>query len=138
MLSKFKKSNDFIKNSITLVLGSGFSQVIPLAFSPILSRVFSPTEFGILAFFMACTSIATLFATGYYENAIVIPKDDNTSLNLVGLIATISSVISLLILVFIVLCYSFNFSFLFNYIEFKYLIILPAAIFLNADRKSVV
>ncbi len=128
----FKKGNHLIRNSLILILGTGLSQFIPLLFSPVLTRVFSPFEFGQLAFFMACASIMTILSTGLFELAIMLPKKDRVSLNIIGLIVLSSLVFSVVVLLFL-LFYLFIFGGIFyNKQDYKYLILLPLGIFFNA------
>ena len=128
----FKKGNHLILNSLILILGTGLSQFIPLLFSPVLTRVFSPFEFGQLAFFMACASIMTILSTGLFELAIMLPKKDRVSLNIIGLIVVSSLVFSVVVLLFL-LFYLFIFGGIFyNKQDYKYLILLPLGIFFNA------
>ncbi len=56
--------------------GTGIAQAIPIAIIPILTRMFSPEDFGLLALYAACVSILGVVATGRYEIAIMLPKDD--------------------------------------------------------------
>ncbi len=76
-------------------MGSGMAQAIPLLFSPVLSRIYSPAHFGDLAFFTATVAIATMIATGLYELAIVLPKSDRQAFQLVGLVIVIAFAVSL-------------------------------------------
>ena len=42
--------SNYFKNLFILTSGVGFSQIIPLLILPILTRFFSPYDFGVLAF----------------------------------------------------------------------------------------
>ena len=59
-----------------LTTGVGFSQLIPLILLPILTRYFSPEEFGFLAIFMAITQLIAIASTFRLEMAVVLPKKD--------------------------------------------------------------
>jgi len=85
--------------------GTTIAQAIPIAISPILTRLFTPSDFGVLALFVAIASIIADIATLRYELAIVQPHSDEDAAALVVLSAIIASVISMLFLVFI---YVFN------------------------------
>jgi len=54
----------------------GFSQLIPLILLPILTRFFSPEDFGFLAIFMAITQLIAISSTFRLEMAVVLPKKD--------------------------------------------------------------
>ena len=78
------RKSEFSKNSIALLGGTVFSQLIPIGLSPVLTRLFSPTEFGVLALFVSISKIISVFITGRYEPAIVLPKEDRDGVNLMG------------------------------------------------------
>jgi teichuronic acid exporter len=93
-IPKSKGEVSQIKNAVFLIVGSGMAQAIPLLFSPLLSRVYTPVHFGDLAFFTATVAIATMVATGLYELAIVLPKYDRQAFQLLGLVVFIALGIS--------------------------------------------
>ena len=66
----------FLKDLSILMVGSVLSQAIPLLVSPILTRIYTPGEFGIFASYMAFISIGSTFVTGRYQSAIILPKSD--------------------------------------------------------------
>jgi O-antigen/teichoic acid export membrane protein len=69
-----KKS--FLKGVLNLSSGYGISQIIALLLSPLLSRLYSPEEFGVFFFFITTASILSILATGGYEKAIVVVKTE--------------------------------------------------------------
>lgn len=74
-LLKLQKK-EFAKNVLTLMAGTLGAQLLPLLLSPILTRLYSPENFGIFSLFSAvCFSIATL-STLRYELAILLPKSN--------------------------------------------------------------
>jgi O-antigen/teichoic acid export membrane protein len=50
---------------------------VPILFSPILTRVFTPYEFGGAQYIISITSIAVVVSTGSYEKAIILPSNEN-------------------------------------------------------------
>src|SRR5436190_26760 len=76
ILSKIKKltNTEFGKNILVLLTGTGIAQIIPIAISPILTRVYSPNDFGLLGLYIACSTILTVFSSGRYDLAIIEPK----------------------------------------------------------------
>ena len=100
MIKKYKL-NDFNKNVIKLMTGATLAQAIPVAISPILTRLYTPKDFGVLALFVAITSILGTIANARYELAIVLPEKDEESINIVALSIIISSSFSILLLILI-------------------------------------
>ncbi len=68
--------NEFIRNAFTLMMGTAFSQAIPIAIIPILTRIFTPDDFGLLALYGACVTILSVIIAGRYEITIMLPKSD--------------------------------------------------------------
>jgi len=77
----FNKS--FFKDVLKLISGYSISQLVIVAFSPLLTRLYSPEEFGIFFFFITTASLISIVATGGYEKAIVVAKTDSDARDLV-------------------------------------------------------
>ncbi len=93
----------FARNVLTLVTGTTIAQAIPIAISPILTRIYSPDDFGVYAIYISIVSIVSVVATGNYELAIMLPEKDEDAKNIVALSILITFIISglTLIIVFI-------------------------------------
>lgn len=103
MLKIFKLKSEFFRNVLTLLTGTTIAQVIPIAATPILTRLYTPEEFGILAIYISISTILLMVATGQYERAIILPKNDQDSVNLFALSSGLSVIFSVLLLVLIVI-----------------------------------
>tara|TARA_R110000787_G_scaffold59922_14_gene135973 strand:+ start:43732 stop:45006 length:1275 start_codon:yes stop_codon:yes gene_type:complete len=101
-ISKHFKS-DYSKNVLTLITGTTIAQAIPIAITPILTRLYTPNDFGVFALFLAITAITGAVSNAQYEHAIVLPKDDEDAYNLVFLGIIFSILLSLILLIVIVL-----------------------------------
>lgn len=66
----------FLRNVATMVGGSALTQVIALACAPILTRLYTPEDFGSLGVFMAVVAVAATIATLRYDVALVLPRED--------------------------------------------------------------
>lgn len=55
-----------------LISGTSISQLVLIAATPILTRIYSPHEFGLLAIFLALTSTLSVIANGRYDQAIML------------------------------------------------------------------
>lgn len=67
-------NSGFIKNIMVLIAGGGISQLIVIATSPILTRLYSPEQYGVSALFLSVSAILAVFCTGRYEMAIMQAK----------------------------------------------------------------
>lgn len=94
-LNKYKKS-EFLKNILTLFFGTSIAQIIPLMISPILSRMYSPDQFGQLGVLLSVIGIFSIIATFQYESAIMLPKKDEDAFNILILAILITTAISTL------------------------------------------
>lgn len=93
---KLKLNNEFSRNVLILITGTSIAQAIPIAIMPILTRLYTPQEFGIFALYVAIASLFAVLATARYELAIMLPKTDLEAINLVVLSLIASVMISLL------------------------------------------
>ena len=85
MLNKLKPKSEFSRNVLTLMTGTTIAQAIPIAVSPILTRLYTPEDFGVFALYISLVSFLSIIVTGRYEMAIVLPKTDKEALNILGL-----------------------------------------------------
>lgn len=94
ILNRFKVRDETTRNVLVLITGTTIAQVIPLAISPILTRIYMPEDFGLFALYLAISGVITVAATGRYEMAIILPKENSMAVHLI--------LLSLLILIFVV------------------------------------
>jgi O-antigen/teichoic acid export membrane protein len=81
--------------------GTGVAQLIPILVSPILTRIYSPADFGAFALFIAVSGTVAVAVTGRYELAILLPKQDRDAIHVFGLAVLLSVIISVILLVLI-------------------------------------
>jgi len=101
MLNKLKPKNEFTRNVLTLMTGTTIAQAIPIAISPILTRLYTPEDFGVFALFVSITTILGSIANGKYELAIMLPKKDEDAINIVALGILITFIFSFIIFLLI-------------------------------------
>lgn len=104
-IRKLLPKSEFSKNVLTLMTGTTIAQAIPVAISPILTRLYTPEDFGVFALYTSVASIVSLIATGRYELAIMLPKKNEDAANVVILSLIITFITSILILIVV---YFFN------------------------------
>src|SRR5699024_821027 len=76
---------------------------IPVAISPILTRLYTPDDFGVLALFIAISSILGSIVNARYELAIVLPEKEEDSINIAALSLMIATLISISLFVIILI-----------------------------------
>ena len=121
---------EFVKNVLTLITGSGLSQVVIYASILVLTRLFSTELFGIYMLFSSATLILKPLATLQYEFAIVLPKKDTDAINLVGF-SFIILVSYCLLLLMIIFFFNKSIADFFNIKELaNFIYLLPVSVFL--------
>lgn len=131
MLNKLKPKSEFGRNVLTLMTGTAIAQAIPIAISPILTRIYTPEDFGIFALFIAISATLGSVANARYESAIVLPKKDEDAINIFALGFIITCVISL-ICFFVIVIFNDYFISLFENKEIGFwLYFIPIAIFFS-------
>ncbi len=105
MINKFKSlfKDEFYKNILTLASGTALAQVIPIIISPLLTRLYTPEDFGFLAVFLSIATIVSILITGRYELTILLPKENIKGLSLTILSVVLSLSISLMLFLVILL-----------------------------------
>jgi hypothetical protein len=66
----------FRRSVAVLASGTAISQAIPIAAMPVLTRLYTPEEFGTVVLYLALASLLGVVATARYELAIPLPHDD--------------------------------------------------------------
>lgn len=97
----------FSRNVLTLVGGTMIAQALPLAITPILTRLYSPSDFGIFAIFVALTGVFGVVATARYEQAILLPSSHEEAISLVALSLIIATIFSSILVIFIWIFFDF-------------------------------
>lgn len=95
--------SQFNKNVFTLFSGTLIAQIIPIAISPLLSRIYSPADFGVFTYFTAISSILATIVTGRYEIAVLLPKEQKTALEVVMVALYVACGVSMVTALFFLL-----------------------------------
>lgn len=73
-----------------IVSGTSLGQLITLAAIPLIARLYTPSEVGELAVITSLAYVGTTLATGRYELAVALPRDDHDAALLAGLAIRLS------------------------------------------------
>lgn len=93
-----------VKNFTKLLSANIIAQIIGLVVYPILTRIYSPEDFGLLNLFLSISGILVILSTAEYYNAIVLPKEGKKAISIVQVC------LLLLILITILTTISIGFS----------------------------
>ncbi|MFZ4401725.1 MAG: lipopolysaccharide biosynthesis protein [Bacteroidales bacterium] len=125
--------SEFNRNVFTLISGTTIAQLISIISSLVISRLYTPSDFGVFTLFISISSIFALLLAGRYELAINLPKSDKEGLNVLGLSFKINIIISIfLILLSFITFFVFDYFFEENTVFKKWLFFIPfVSSFLN-------
>jgi len=72
--------------SVTLLAGgTALGQAVTVLVSPILTRLYTPEDFGVFGVYASILGIVTVVASLRYEYAVPLPEDDETAANILAL-----------------------------------------------------
>lgn len=89
--NNYLEQKDLLKNSFALFTGATLGQLAPFLAGPILSRLYSPSDFGLFALMSTTAGIASIISTGSFEYAIVTSDEEDADD-----LAVVSGIISLI------------------------------------------
>jgi O-antigen/teichoic acid export membrane protein len=101
-INRYKNRSDFTKNFLVLFRGTLIAQIIPILLTPVLTRMYTPDDFGVFELFLSLSLILGAIANGRYELAIVLPDKKEDAWNIVGLGFILSFIFSLFLLIIVV------------------------------------
>ncbi len=105
-------SDTLAKGIFIIASGTVIAQVIGIITTPIITRLYTPSDFGTLGLFTATLSILALAGGFRYELALPLPKDDEDAANLFIFFLLVLSVTSLCFLIIMYLLGDLILSFL--------------------------
>lgn len=87
MLNYFKRvfRDKFFRNVIVLASGTIMGQLIVLVSLPILTRLYTPSEYGTYSTYISIIGILLMLVSFSYESAITLPEDDHTASSILSL-----------------------------------------------------
>lgn len=90
-------NNKFLKGASIIAGGTAIGQALTVVSSPLLTRMYTPEDFGVLAVFTSLLLMFLVVASLRYEVAIPLPEDDSTAANLLALAMLILFSLSILL-----------------------------------------
>ena len=74
--------HSFLKNVGLITGGTAFAQFLSIAFAPLLTRIYEPSDFGLLAVYSSIIAILSIIAGLRYEMAIPLPESESDAINI--------------------------------------------------------
>ena len=79
------RSGSFLGNVLILAGGTGVAQLLVVLVTPILTRIYSPGDFGVLTVFISVLGLLIVVSALRYEIAIPLPASASAAINLTAL-----------------------------------------------------
>lgn len=96
-LRRLLPKNTFAREVSVLIGGTAGAQVLVVLAAPLLTRLYTPEDFGLLAVYAGLLALVGVVASLRYELAIPLPEDDQEAANIVVLSLMIVLVMTLLV-----------------------------------------
>jgi lipopolysaccharide exporter len=84
-LQQFSSRSEFLTNAFKLIGGTAVGQLLTLLVSPVLSRLYSPADFGTFALYTTIISLMMVVGAFRYDLAIVMARNRREALHVLGL-----------------------------------------------------
>ncbi|MGN6492518.1 MAG: lipopolysaccharide biosynthesis protein [Agriterribacter sp.] len=134
-LTKFISPGTFT-NLSTLFSGTVLSAIIPISFSPLMSRIFTSEDYGILGLYLSISGLIGVLAYVHYPQAIMLTKKDDDARQIMWFSIGFCSVIALMSLIGIISFFIFS-----DWIRKSplktWLFLIPLSVFFNGVSTSI-
>lgn len=100
--TKYIGTSSYKKNILILVGGRVIAQAIPVLLTPLLTRIYSPGDFGVFAVYASIISFIAMISNGRYCLAIILPKEREDAQKLVSLSTILTLSTTTIFLIFLV------------------------------------
>lgn len=95
--------SELLRSASILISGTIIAQLISILLQPFLRRFFSPESFGIYSVYLSLIGIIVVISSLRFDDAIVLPKTDKESSNVLGLSLIFSLSFNLLLFLIVIL-----------------------------------
>ncbi|MCX6279518.1 MAG: oligosaccharide flippase family protein [Bacteroidetes bacterium] len=102
MIRPFSQRSEFLRHTTQLLVGTSLAQGLVFVIQPVLSRLFTTSDYAVYGVFITLLSWLEIISTGRYELATVIPKHDRDAINLVAGTSLLSTIIAILTFVVVI------------------------------------
>ena len=130
----FTKSSSYRNQVARLASGNVIAAVIPFLLQPVIARLYNATDFSVLGWFISFISILSVFTTGKYELAIILPESHKEAKNIAFLSLMLSVVFSLVFIILSVLFHDFITRYLNTKEEIWIFLIGPGVFFYSSNQ----
>lgn len=127
----------FLKQVLALSSGTAIAQAMALGFLPVLTRLYTPDDFGVLTLYVSIASLLYVFGSLRYEMTIMLPHSHRAAAQLVRLVFFISVGAALFSLLIVLLFNRQIAAWLGNPEVALWLYFLPVSLFFFANYQAL-
>lgn len=127
------RQQKFLGHVAALMTGAVIAQAVPILLSPVLTRLYEPDDFAAFALFMSVSTVVSVVGAGRYDQAILLPRDDEDALNIVALSWVILGALCAVMAVVIGLSYGGLPEAWIETLHGDWLYLLPVAVLVSAS-----
>ncbi len=131
------KISEFYRNTLKLLTSISIAQLIPLLITPLLTQYFSPQDFGIYGLYVGLCYIFGTIGSAKYDVAIMLPKRNIDSLNILALCIIIACLFSTICFSILNIFNDVVFEITQSYFLQKYHFIIPISILLISINQAM-
>jgi O-antigen/teichoic acid export membrane protein len=125
---------NFSRSALTLLSGTVFGQLIVLAISPLLTRLYTPQQFGEFSIYVVILYIFMAISAGRYDAAITVAKSTKDANSLARYSIIFSTATATVVLIFLTIHLLLHYN---NFVKDLQLL-LPVSIFLAGINTALV
>ncbi|KOR31363.1 hypothetical protein TI04_01310 [Achromatium sp. WMS2] len=134
-LLKILRKHNFLLNVSMLTAGTVISQGIIIICQPILTRLYTPADFGVLAVYISAVSIIEMISFCGLKDVSLIPHDNKDAINMLAA-SMLGPILTALLLTSLILVFPELVVRMIGQPKFSpYLLLLPAGMLLSATYK---
>ncbi|HRH51632.1 MAG TPA: oligosaccharide flippase family protein [Panacibacter sp.] len=134
---KIYLKNTFLRNVFVVMFGTAIAQAIPVLISPLLTRIYSPSDFAVFSLYLSVLNTLSIIITGRYELAIILPKYEKAALIILKISLFITAILSFVFFIFFIFFSNSLAQLLGNNNISRWLLVLPLSLLLTGVFQSL-
>jgi len=136
-LFRYQPKSRFLRQVITLSSGTAVAQAIAVGLLPVLTRLYTPQDFGVFTLYFSITSLLYVFGSLRYESMILLPRSHRAAAQLVRLVFFISIIVALISLLVVLLFRHSIAAYMGSPSVAPWLFFLPVSLFFSANYQAL-
>lgn len=135
---KKKLGKSSLGKNITLIAGgTAFAQALGIIFSPIITRIYPPDQYGVLTAYTAVLGLLVISASFDYQKAVPIAEDEDQAINLLALSACFLLFSTFIIIILLAMFGDFFLDLLDSKVLASYKYLIPVGVFFTGAYNIV-